>query len=162
MWYTCFIRQDWFFQSFLISLTQDSCMQRKGVPMLYERSATVLLTLYVCPVENVLGIVPLIPCYFNGNTHNMIPHKYREAIPAETAANSTRQWNRKSSFSRSTSGCVNISTQDSCGWLCTIVQEATCRQQDTCSSNHEAQAWGTSNCQGPEQWLIMIVEVKQV
>jgi hypothetical protein len=63
-------------------------MQRKGVPMLYERSATVLLTLYVCPVENVLGIVPLIPYYLNGNASNTIPHKYRGAIPAEAAANS--------------------------------------------------------------------------
>ncbi len=46
-----------------ISLTPDSCMQQKGVPMLYERSATVLPSLYVCPVANVLGRVPLIPCY---------------------------------------------------------------------------------------------------
>ncbi len=56
------------------SLTPDSCMQRKGVPMLYERSLTVLPSLYVCPVENVLGRVPLIPCYLNGNTSNTIPH----------------------------------------------------------------------------------------
>ena len=58
--------------------------------MLYERSATVLPTLYVCPVENVLGRVPLILCYLNGNTCNTIPHKYRGAIPAEAAAD-TRQ-----------------------------------------------------------------------
>ena len=63
-------------------------MQRKGVPMLYERSAAVLPTLYVCPVENVLGRVPLIPCYLNGNTCNTIPHKYRGAIPAEAEADS--------------------------------------------------------------------------
>jgi hypothetical protein len=76
-----------FFSTFEpISLTQDSCMQRKGVPMLYERSAAVLPTLYVCPVENVLGQVPLIPCYLSGNTCNTIPHKYRGAIPAEAAA----------------------------------------------------------------------------
>ena len=56
--------------------------------MLYERSATVLSTLYVCPVENVLGQVPLIPCYLNGNTSNTMPHKYRGAIPAEAAADS--------------------------------------------------------------------------
>ena len=56
--------------------------------MLYERSATVLPTLYVCPVENVLGRVPLIPCYLNGNTRNTIPHKYRGAVPAEAAADS--------------------------------------------------------------------------
>ena len=78
-----------FFRTFEpISLTPDSCMQRKGVPMLYERSATVLPTLYVCPVENVQGQVPLIPCYLNGNTCNTIPYKYRGAIPAEAAADS--------------------------------------------------------------------------
>ena len=63
-------------------------MQRKGVPMLYERAATVLPTLYVCPVENVLGRVPLIPCYLNGNTRNTIQYKYRGAVPAEAAADS--------------------------------------------------------------------------
>ena len=58
--------------------------------MLYERAANlnVLPTLYVCPVENVLGCVPLIQCYLNGNTRNTIPYKYRGAIPAEAAADS--------------------------------------------------------------------------
>ena len=63
-------------------------MQRKGVPMLYERAASQVPTLYVCPVENVLGRVPLIPCYLNGNTINTIPHKYRSRIPREAAADS--------------------------------------------------------------------------
>ena len=57
--------------------------------MLYERSRSVLPSLYVCPVENVLGCVPLILCrYLNGNTSNTIPHRYRGAIPAEAAADS--------------------------------------------------------------------------
>jgi hypothetical protein len=78
-----------FFSTFEpISLTPDSCIQQKGVPMLYEQSRTVLPSLYVCPVENVLGRVPLIPCYLNGNTSNTIPHRYRGAIPAEAAADS--------------------------------------------------------------------------
>ena len=78
-----------FFSAFEpISLTPDSCMQRKGVPMLYERAASQVPTLYVCPVENVLGRVPLIPCYLNGNTINTIPHKYRSRIPREAAADS--------------------------------------------------------------------------
>ena len=63
-------------------------MQQKSVPMLYERSRTVLRSLYVCPVENVLGRVPVIPCYLNGNTSNTIPHRYRGAIPTEAAADS--------------------------------------------------------------------------
>ncbi len=35
-------------------------MQQKGVPNLYERAATVLPSLYVCAVQNVLCRVPLI------------------------------------------------------------------------------------------------------
>ena len=50
-----------FFSTFEpISLTPDSYMQQKGVPKLYKRAATVLPSLYVCPVQNVLGRVPLI------------------------------------------------------------------------------------------------------
>jgi hypothetical protein len=50
-----------------------------------------LPSLYVCPVENVLGRVPLIPCYLDGNTSNTIPHTgmYSGAIPAEAAADSS-------------------------------------------------------------------------
>jgi hypothetical protein len=78
-----------FFSTFKpISLTPDSCMQQKGVPMLFERSATVLPSLYVCPVENVLGRAPLIPCYLNWNISNTVPHRYRGAIPPEAAADS--------------------------------------------------------------------------
>ena len=63
-------------------------MQRKGVPMLYERAATQVPSLYVCPVENVLGRVPLIPCYLNGKSLNIIPHSFRSRIPPEAAADS--------------------------------------------------------------------------
>ena len=78
-----------FFSTFEpISLTPDSCMQRKGVPMLYERAASQVPSLYVCPVENVLGRVPLIPCYLKGNSVNSIPHCFRGKIPREAAADS--------------------------------------------------------------------------
>ena len=78
-----------FFSTFEpISLTPDSCMQRNGIPMLYERAASQLPTLYVCPVENVLGRVPLMPCYLNGNSHNTIPHSLRQVVPAGAAADS--------------------------------------------------------------------------
>ena len=44
-----------FFSTFEpISLTPDSCMQRKGVPMLYQRAATQVPTLCVCPVKMFL------------------------------------------------------------------------------------------------------------
>ncbi len=75
-----------FFSTFEpISLTPDSCMQRKGVPMLYERAANQVPTLYVCPVENVLGRVPLLPCYLKGNTVNTIPHSCGSQIPRGAA-----------------------------------------------------------------------------
>jgi hypothetical protein len=80
-----------FFSTFEpISLTPDSCMQRKGVPMLYERAASQVPSLYVCPVENVLGRVPLIPCYLNGNSANTIPHCFRGKIPREASASRRR------------------------------------------------------------------------
>jgi hypothetical protein len=78
-----------FFSTFEpICLTPDSCMQRKGVPMLYERAASQVSSLYVCPVENVLGRVPLIPCYLNGNSANTITHYFRGKIPREASADS--------------------------------------------------------------------------
>ncbi len=78
-----------FFSTFKpICLTLDSCLQRKGVPMLYEQAAKEVPTLFVCPVENVLGRVALIPCYLNGNTANTIPHKYRSRIPRKASADS--------------------------------------------------------------------------
>ena len=78
-----------FFSTFEpISLTPNSCMQRNGIPMLYERAASQLPTLYVCPVENVLGRVPLMPCYLKGNLHSTIPHSLWHAVPAGAAADS--------------------------------------------------------------------------
>jgi hypothetical protein len=76
-----------FFNTFEpISLTPESCMRRKGVPMLYERATSQVPSLYVCPVESVLGRVPLIPCYLNCNSVNKIPHCFRGKIPREAAA----------------------------------------------------------------------------
>ncbi len=49
--------------------------------MLYERAACQLLTLYVCPVENVLGPVPLIPCYLRGDIHMPIQYSLQTDVP---------------------------------------------------------------------------------
>jgi hypothetical protein len=54
--------------------------------MLYEHATSQLPTLYVCPVENVLGCAPLIPCYMMGNKHNTIPHSLRYEVPDCAAA----------------------------------------------------------------------------
>ncbi len=64
-------------------------MQRNGIAVLYKRAASELPTLYhVCPVENVLGRAPLLPCYIMGNKHNTIQHALRYEVPDGAAADS--------------------------------------------------------------------------
>jgi hypothetical protein len=60
-----------------IKLTPDSHIQQKGVPMLYEHGDKQVPTLHICPVGNVLGRVPLIPCFLRGNTAPTIPFSFR-------------------------------------------------------------------------------------
>ena len=61
-----------------IDLTPDSIMQRAGVPMLYDSASNPRLPcLYICPVANVLGRAPLIPCFIGGNSHPTIPHSFK-------------------------------------------------------------------------------------
>ncbi len=70
--------------SYMISLlvrylTPDSIMQRAGVPMLYDSASNPRLPcLYICPVANVLGRAPLIPCFIGGNSHPTIPHRFKD------------------------------------------------------------------------------------
>ncbi len=53
-----------------IDLTLDSIMQRAGVLMLYDSASNQHLPcLYICPVENLLGCSPLIPCFISCNSH---------------------------------------------------------------------------------------------
>ncbi len=62
-----------------IALTPDSIMQQAGVPMLYDFASNPRLPcLYICPVANVLGCSPLIPCFISGNSHLMIPHSFKD------------------------------------------------------------------------------------
>ena len=62
-----------------IELTPDSIMQRAGVPMLYDSASNPRLPcLYICPVANVLGRAPLIPCFIRGNSHPTIPHRFKD------------------------------------------------------------------------------------
>jgi hypothetical protein len=78
-----------FFSTFEpISLLRDSYLQKSGIPMLFEPADSQLPTLYVCPVENVLGRVPLLPCYMMGNKQNTIPHALRYHVPTGDAADS--------------------------------------------------------------------------
>ena len=49
-------------------------MKDAGVVKLYEPSLTQCL--YVAKAENMVGRVPLIPCFLDGNVTPTIPHKY--------------------------------------------------------------------------------------
>jgi hypothetical protein len=71
-----------------VSLTPDSCMQKNGIPMVYERDTSQLPTLYVCTVENVLGLAPIFLCCLKGNLHKTIPCCLRHHVLAGSAADS--------------------------------------------------------------------------
>jgi hypothetical protein len=49
-------------------------MEDAGVVKLYEPSPTPCL--YVAPAENMVGRIPLMPCFLAGNATPTIPHKY--------------------------------------------------------------------------------------
>ena len=64
-----------------IELRRDSIMQpeRAGGPMLYDLASNPRLPcLYICPVANVLGRAPLIPCFIGGNRYPTIPHSFKD------------------------------------------------------------------------------------
>lgn len=69
-----------FFSTFEpISLTPDSVMQQSGIPMLFDSaSSSKLPNLYLCRAENVLGRVPLMPCYIDGNSTPTLPYHFRD------------------------------------------------------------------------------------
>ena len=66
-----------FFSTFEpISLTPNALMQRNGVPMFYDTaSSSNLPSLYICSAKNVLGRVPLLPCFVDGNSTPTLPHR---------------------------------------------------------------------------------------
>ncbi len=68
-------------------------MEDAGVVKLYEQSPTPYL--YVAPPENMVGRIPLIPCFLDGNTTPTISHKYSK--------------NRNSCFP---TGCADTAVED--------------------------------------------------
>ncbi len=63
-----------------IYLTPNSIMQKAGVPMLYDTASNPRLpSLYICPVANVLGGAPVIPCFIVSNTHPTIPYRFKNS-----------------------------------------------------------------------------------
>ncbi len=64
-----------FFSTFeQLTLPIHGSMEDAGVVKLYEPSPTPCL--YVAPAENMVGRIPLIPCFLDGNAAPTIPHKY--------------------------------------------------------------------------------------
>ena len=78
-----------FFSTFEpINITPNSLMQRNGVPMFFDSaSSTNLPSLYLCRSCNVLGRVPLMPCYVRGNAHPTLPNSFgdRDGAKADTS-----------------------------------------------------------------------------
>ena len=73
-----------FFSTFEpITLPIDSIMKREGVPMFYDSaSSTNLPSLYLCRAENVLGRVPMMPCFVAGNSTPTLPHRFGDSYGA--------------------------------------------------------------------------------
>jgi hypothetical protein len=67
-------------------------MQQAGVPILYDSASNPRLPcLYICPVANVLGRAPLIPC-IGCNNRPTISHSFRDDprlgnVSADTQSN---------------------------------------------------------------------------
>ena len=57
-----------------LHLQTSGTMETNGTRKLYEPSP--VPTLYVGRIEDLLGRVPLFPCFLDGNTTSTIPHKY--------------------------------------------------------------------------------------
>ncbi len=77
-------------------------MEDAGVVKLYEPSPTPCL--YVSLAENMVGRIPLIPCFLDGNVTPTIPHKYSK--------------NKNSGFP---AGCADTAAED--GRCCSNVYE---------------------------------------
>jgi hypothetical protein len=72
-----------------IELTPVSIMQQA---MLYDSASNQRLPcLCICPVANVLGRAPLIPCFIGGNSHPTIPHSFRNGPRLGSAAADTQR-----------------------------------------------------------------------
>ena len=57
-----------------LRLRTAGIMESRGIHRVYKPSP--VPTLYVGRVEDLLGRVPLVPCFLDGNATSTIPHKY--------------------------------------------------------------------------------------
>ena len=67
-----------FFSTFEpIKLTPNAFTQRNGVPMFYYTAGSINLpSLYICLARNVLGRMPLMPCFMTGNRTPTLQHSF--------------------------------------------------------------------------------------
>ena len=63
-----------------VDLTPDTGGQHHAASWSTHDSASNprLPCLYICPVTNVLGRAPLIPCFIGGNSHPTIPYRFKD------------------------------------------------------------------------------------
>ena len=95
MFHVC--TKTWYWQ---LMLPIKGPMEDAGVVKHYEPSPT--LCLYVSNAENMVGRIPLMPCFLDGNTTPTIPHKYSKnknscfpAGCADSAAEDGRAWQQR-------------------------------------------------------------------
>jgi hypothetical protein len=91
------------------SRAQNHAYQPPALPLscaVYSASNQRLPCLYICPMANVLGRAPLIPCFIRGNSHPTIPHSFdRRTIGRSGSASADTQRERGNGSRPWTSGC---------------------------------------------------------
>ena len=66
-------KSNWYSSAQDLDLPDSSPMMSRGISKYYEPSPTP--TLYIGPIANVLGRVPLMPLFLHGNSTPTIPHQ---------------------------------------------------------------------------------------
>ena len=97
-----------FFSTFKpITLTPDAVTQRNGMPimMLYDTArSSNLRSLYLCLARNVLGRLPLTPCFVRGKRIPTLPHSFGNRA-RELWLTAVLELATAAGFMRSTFGC---------------------------------------------------------
>ena len=72
-----------------VTYVQFNCLQKaKDIPMLCEDDPSQIPNMYICLVTNVLGQIPLFPCYMDGQKHPTVPYRFRKSELAGAIADS--------------------------------------------------------------------------
>ncbi len=76
--------------------------------MLYDSASNQRLPcLYICPVANMLGRAPLIPCFIGGNSYPTIPYRFKDDLRDGHASADTQldRGNGRRLYEVNISGC---------------------------------------------------------